>query len=212
MKFRVAFLSLTVAALLIGCAQAPQVELDAAKAAVDTAKAAQAEMYAPEALAEVQQAMTAAEAEIAAQAEKLAFLRKYDTAKQLIAALAGRPIDDAVAEETAGRIAVSLAMPDAAYSWQERGPLVQEILRDSFYKPTAPAKAEPVRKKKSRRRPKPEEVDYQVICISMYMDDLHRLDQMVDELKARGLTKANRSALIRYALGEIDLDRVPRGI
>jgi hypothetical protein len=34
----------------------------------------------------------------------------------------------------------------------------------------------------------------------------------VDDLKARGLTKANRSALIRYALGEIDLDRVPRGI
>lgn len=31
--------------------------------------------------------------------------------------------------EVDGRIAVSLAMPDAAYSWQDRGPLVQEILR-----------------------------------------------------------------------------------
>lgn len=31
--------------------------------------------------------------------------------------------------ETTGRLAVTLAMPDAAYSWQERGPLVQEILR-----------------------------------------------------------------------------------
>lgn len=128
MKFRVAFLSLTVAALLIGCAQAPQVELDAAKAAVDTAKAAQAEMYAPEALAEVQQAMTAAEAEIAAQAEKLAFLRKYDTAKQLIAdattkaeaarqaAIDGKAAAKAAAEEavTAANTALTMAQDTLA--------------------------------------------------------------------------------------------------
>ena len=55
-------------------------------------------------------------------------------------------------------------------------------------------------------------VHYKVICISMYTDDLKRLDGMVDELKARGLTKANRSALIRYALGAVDLDRVPKGL
>lgn len=53
---------------------------------------------------------------------------------------------------------------------------------------------------------------YKVICISMYTDDLKRLDAMVDTLKSRGLTKANRSALIRYALGEVDLDAVPRGL
>jgi hypothetical protein len=53
---------------------------------------------------------------------------------------------------------------------------------------------------------------YKVICISMYTDDLKRLDCMVEELKSRGLTKANRSALIRYALGEVDLDRVPKGL
>ncbi len=53
---------------------------------------------------------------------------------------------------------------------------------------------------------------YKVICISMYTDDLKRLDRMVEELKSRGLTKANRSALIRYALGEVDLDRVPKGL
>ena len=53
---------------------------------------------------------------------------------------------------------------------------------------------------------------YKVICISMYTKDLKRLDDMVDTLKARGMTKANRSALIRYALGEVDLDQVPQGI
>ena len=53
---------------------------------------------------------------------------------------------------------------------------------------------------------------YKVICISMYTTDLKRLDGMVESLKARGLTKANRSALIRYALTEVDLDRVPKGL
>ena len=53
---------------------------------------------------------------------------------------------------------------------------------------------------------------YKVICISMYTDDLTRLDEMVDELKARGLTKANRSALIRHALANVDLDKVPKGL
>jgi hypothetical protein len=46
----------------------------------------------------------------------------------------------------------------------------------------------------------------------MYTDDLKRLDNMVESLKTRGLTKANRSALIRYALSEVDLDRVPKGL
>ena len=43
-------------------------------------------------------------------------------------------------------------------------------------------------------------------------DYLKRLDDMVDTLKARGFTKANRSALIRYALSEVDLESVPKGI
>jgi hypothetical protein len=53
---------------------------------------------------------------------------------------------------------------------------------------------------------------YKVICISMYTKDLERLDSLVAELKSRGMTKANRSALIRAALEQVDLDRVPRGI
>ena len=53
---------------------------------------------------------------------------------------------------------------------------------------------------------------YKVICISMYTKDLDRLDEMVDVLQSRGMTKANRSALIRVALEQLDLDKVPRGI
>ena len=46
----------------------------------------------------------------------------------------------------------------------------------------------------------------------MYTKDLGRLDELVEELKVRGITKANRSALIRVALEQLDLDKVPRGM
>jgi hypothetical protein len=79
---------------------------------------------------------------------------------------------------------------------------VQGVLSGSFYtaKPAAPAAAVE----------KP--THYKVICISMYTKDLARLDALVDALKARGMTKANRSALIRAALDQVDLDKIPRGM
>jgi hypothetical protein len=83
---------------------------------------------------------------------------------------------------------------------------VEGVLSSSFYaadRPLAESRA-------ARQSSKP--THYKVICISMYTEDLARLDSMVDQLKARGLTKANRSALIRYALGAIDLDSVPKGL
>jgi hypothetical protein len=53
---------------------------------------------------------------------------------------------------------------------------------------------------------------YKVICISLYNEDLEHLDQMVETLKSRGFTKANRSALIRVALEQVDLGKVKRGL
>ena len=46
----------------------------------------------------------------------------------------------------------------------------------------------------------------------MYTKDLAQLDEMVEALKKKGLTKANRSALIRFALAQVDLETVPRGL
>jgi hypothetical protein len=81
---------------------------------------------------------------------------------------------------------------------------VEGVLSGAFYAPA------PVPKSRPRAEARPEH--YKVICISLYNDDLDRLDAMVEELKARGLTKANRSALIRHALGTVDLTKVPRGL
>jgi hypothetical protein len=85
---------------------------------------------------------------------------------------------------------------------------VSGVLSGAFY---VPGDAErPSRARKAASAPKP--AHYKVICISLYNRDLDALDARVDELKARGLTKANRSALIRIALEQLDLDKVPRGL
>jgi hypothetical protein len=86
---------------------------------------------------------------------------------------------------------------------------VEGVLSGTFYERTPPASVTQLTK---ASKPEEKPAHYKVICISMYTDDLQRLDGMVDQLKNRGLTKANRSALIRYALAEIDLDRVPKGL
>jgi len=82
---------------------------------------------------------------------------------------------------------------------------VEGVLSGAFYTPNEKPR---IRTKPAAEKPS----HYKVICISLYTDDLDRLDEKVDALKARGLTKANRSALIRYALEQVDLDKIPRGI
>lgn len=90
------------------------------------------------------------------------------------------------------------------------GDEVQGVLSGAFYQPAQPEAAEPQREKAREEKAKP--THYKVICISMYTKDLGRLDELVEELKGRGITKANRSALIRVALEQLDLDKVPRGL
>ena len=95
---------------------------------------------------------------------------------------------------------------------------VQGVLSGAFYAPQPDAGTQelvggedrPSRPRKASPVQKP--AHYKVICISLYTSDLDRLDALVDELKARGITKANRSALIRVALDQLDLDKVPRGL
>jgi len=102
---------------------------------------------------------------------------------------------------------------DGGYGAEALGALfdrgeVQGVLAGSFYAQDATPP-----KRKSRSGPPPSSAThYKVICISLYNDDLEALDQKVEELKKRGLTKANRSALIRHALASVDLDKVPRGL
>jgi hypothetical protein len=85
---------------------------------------------------------------------------------------------------------------------------VESVLSGQFYAPLPEGAAERPKLVAALEKPS----HYKVICISLYTSDLEKLDRMVEELKSRGLTKANRSALIRFALDAVDLDKVPRGL
>jgi hypothetical protein len=85
---------------------------------------------------------------------------------------------------------------------------VDSVLSGKFYSPASDTDRRPKLIAGASDKP----AHYKVICISMYTKDLEQLDEMVEKLKARGLTKANRSALIRFALAQVDLDSVPRGL
>ena len=52
--------------------------------------------------------------------------------------------------------------------------------------------------------PKPRPDHYRVVCISLYREDLDRVDRLVRDLKARGQRRANRSSVIRQALRQVE--------
>jgi len=83
-------LSLGVILLLVlasGCAKAPQQEVDAAKAALETARQAEADRYLADEFKAAQDSLNAAQAEIETQNSKFALTRNYNAAKnQLLAA------------------------------------------------------------------------------------------------------------------------------
>ena len=97
---------------------------------------------------------------------------------------------------------------------------IREVLETSFYRNEpepvrtvkAPKKKGPglVRpgRAKAARKPKPDH--YEIICISMYVEDLSALDAKVDALKQKGHRRMTRSALIRYALERLAVEDVPR--
>lgn len=61
----------------------------------------------------------------------------------------------------------------------------------------------------ARKKPEERPANYKTLCISMYAPDIERMDAKVEALKARGVRHASRSALIRYALDQIDPATVP---
>ncbi len=93
---------------------------------------------------------------------------------------------------------------------------IREVLETSFYRPEPAARpailqkerARPASGRKRAKKPKPDH--YEIICISMYVEDLAALDAKVAALKTRGHRRMTRSALIRYALDRLAIDDVPK--
>jgi hypothetical protein len=68
-----------------GCSKAPQADIDAAKAALEQAAVAEANVYASEHYAAAEDAMKQLEAELTVQEEKSSLFRRYGKAKELAA-------------------------------------------------------------------------------------------------------------------------------
>ncbi len=85
----------------------------------------------------------------------------------------------------------------------------EELLVDAMYGP--PQRQAPRRPHAVITRPaQPKPSHYKIVSISLYNEDIERLDRMVAELKKRGHYKANKSQLIRYALAQLDLEHMPK--
>lgn len=69
-----------------GCSKPPQADIDAAKAAMDQAATAEADVYAPEQYTAAEDAMKQLEAELALQQDKSGLFRRYGKATELAAA------------------------------------------------------------------------------------------------------------------------------
>jgi hypothetical protein len=91
---------------------------------------------------------------------------------------------------------------------------IDERLLDHFYhpetKPERRSRQGQDQGKASPKPPAPRPTHYKICCISLYTSDIERLEEMVAELKRRGHTKANKSQLIRAALDQLDLSKVPK--
>ena len=88
-------------------------------------------------------------------------------------------------------------------------PLAAEAVLERFYKPAAAAVEPPPVPVEEAKPAKP--THYKVLCISLYTEDIAHLESLVAELKRRGHTKANKSQLIRAALAQVDLAKIPKG-
>jgi hypothetical protein len=90
-------------------------------------------------------------------------------------------------------------------------PLATDSILERFYKPEptiAPSSITPIT---DAPKAKDKPTHYKVVCISLYTEDIDNLERMVAELKRRGHTKANKSQLIRAALAQVDLAKIPKG-
>ncbi|MBK8169510.1 MAG: hypothetical protein IPK60_04100 [Sandaracinaceae bacterium] len=86
------------------------------------------------------------------------------------------------------------------------GDEVREVLQKTFFS----SDKKPVRAKAEGKKTAAKPDHYEVICISMYREDLSMLDEKVAALKAAGHRKMSRSGLIRFALSNVDLAKLPR--
>ncbi|MEL6180427.1 MAG: hypothetical protein AAFS10_15820 [Myxococcota bacterium] len=84
-----------------------------------------------------------------------------------------------------------------------------DVLAHTFYQPGHVTNSNDSGGRRAAPKPKPKPTHYKTVSISLYLDDIERIDNLVRELKRRGFTKMNRSALIRFAIDTVNIDDLP---
>lgn len=107
---------LVVLLAFAGCAKEPTAEITAVQQAIEQAKTAEAQEYAPRSLAAANDAWAALQAELDAQKKKFALFRSYKHAKEL-----------AAAAQTAGQQAVTDAAAGKERARQEATDLMAQV-------------------------------------------------------------------------------------
>lgn len=110
-RFAVVLVAVVAMWSMSGCSKAPVTEIDAGKAALENAKASEAEMYAPELFQQASDSLNAATVAIQEQDAKFSMFRDYDRATEMLAKsqqLAEQAIAQAAAEKERVRVADSV--------------------------------------------------------------------------------------------------------
>lgn len=93
-----------------------------------------------------------------------------------------------------------------------RNPLKEDELLAKTYFSSSKKDSDVSSSQKRSKSKKEKPSHYKICCISLYNDDIEKLEEMVKELKSRGYTKANKSQVIRYALSTVNLDNMPKSV
>jgi hypothetical protein len=102
--------------VVVGCSKAPEAEMTAASAALDAARAGEADGYAPASFQMAQDTLNAAQAAKTEQDGKFALFRSYGKSKEMFVsaqALAEKATQDAAAEKERVKQEVTTLMADA---------------------------------------------------------------------------------------------------
>ena len=81
----------------------------------------------------------------------------------------------------------------------------EERAVEEFFDPQLPKRVDRTRTTDTERP-----THYKVVSISLYTEDIERLNRLVKECKKRGHSRASKSMLIREALRQLDLNAIPR--
>lgn len=122
--------AVAMVAVLSGCGKKPQVEIDAANAAIEAAKSAEAHVYVPVEFAAVQDSLNAVMADITAQESKL--VKNFGTAKEKLAGivtLAGTVAQKAGARKDEVKAETSALLEGIKSVIEENGKLIPKLPR-----------------------------------------------------------------------------------